>query len=366
MKLKGLLVLLGVALIASGVSAAEINFEALPPGTIVTVIDGVGVNGDNPKHPGINHAVVFDSTFMNPIRDADKFSDGDLGTPNELCDPPGPGNPRFPGESDAEAGPEGDFENCTPMGNVLIVGANVTDNTGDGLVDVPNDINETAIGGTKITFTFPADVVMQSIRIIDLDGNRSVCLASWPASCDGGVGMGPDPQAELYDEFDNLLFVAAFDNTDPGNGAKTYSLGDTGGVRKMVVWMQGSGAMDAITYSRRGGTGCTPGFWKNHDGHKKQADEWPAGYQGMLWETQFDCYAPLAGLTLKETIRLKGGGENKVGRHGTAALLNWADPSVSYPYGFEQIKTIVCSGKVGMLVMANELSDECPAKGSED
>ena len=75
------------------------------------------------------------------------------------------------------------------------------------------------------------------------------------------------------------------------------------------------------------GEGCTPGFWKN----PKKYVFWPAAYQpGDLFYPVFGRDA-FPGQTLGETIKLKGGGLNYLGRAATAALLNAASFS-TYPY----------------------------------
>ncbi len=70
-----------------------------------------------------------------------------------------------------------------------------------------------------------------------------------------------------------------------------------------------------------------------------------------IWEEYFAVceYTELDPKYLTETIRLKGGGLNKIGRHGTAALLNALHPLVYYPYGVGEVINMVCSGKMGML-----------------
>ena len=86
------------------------------------------------------------------------------------------------------------------------------------------------------------------------------------------------------------------------------------------------------------GEGFTPGFWRNHD------EAWPAtGFAPS------DIFSAVFGVgpsdTLGEykvgTIWAKGGGENVLLRHGTAALLNAAHPNVDYAYTVAEVIAMV-------------------------
>jgi hypothetical protein len=77
-----------------------------------------------------------------------------------------------------------------------------------------------------------------------------------------------------------------------------------------------------------GEEGCTPGYWRNHheswDGYAP-ADE----FFSVFVVTNM---RGLAGdLTLGDAVELGGGGFNKLARSAVAALLNAANPEVSYP-----------------------------------
>ena len=80
-----------------------------------------------------------------------------------------------------------------------------------------------------------------------------------------------------------------------------------------------------------GGEGCTPGYWKNHTGLKSQTNQWPpTGFgQGDSFDATFGVSSSFGG-TLLEALNRGGGGENALGRHAVAALLNAAHPGVSY------------------------------------
>lgn len=103
-----------------------------------------------------------------------------------------------------------------------------------------------------------------------------------------------------------------------------------------------------------GGEGCTPGFWKNH------LDLWPA--TGFSTDDDFDTvfgtnlFDP--DITLGEAIEARGGGINKLARHGTAALLSAAHPDVDYPLTVSDVISAVQAGDSDVLANANELG--CP------
>jgi hypothetical protein len=72
--------------------------------------------------------------------------------------------------------------------------------------------------------------------------------------------------------------------------------------------------------------GCTPGFWKQ----PQHFLVWPAPYTpNMLFSQVFEDAFP--DLTLLQVLWLQGGGLEALGRHTVAALLNAADPDVTYP-----------------------------------
>jgi hypothetical protein len=105
-----------------------------------------------------------------------------------------------------------------------------------------------------------------------------------------------------------------------------------------------------------GGEGCTPGYWKNH------LSAWAAtGFNPADdFDTTFgvDLFSP--DITLQQAVRAKGGGVKKLARHGTAALLSAAHPSVNYPYTISEVIALVQSGDSDSLGDANELGCSIP------
>jgi len=100
--------------------------------------------------------------------------------------------------------------------------------------------------------------------------------------------------------------------------------------------------------------GCSPGYWKNH------LDVW--GPTGHSLDDDFDAtfgvdlFEP--GITLGEAIRRRGGAENKLARHGTAALLSAAHPDVAYPLSVGEVIGFVQTDAADILEANNELG--CP------
>jgi hypothetical protein len=105
-----------------------------------------------------------------------------------------------------------------------------------------------------------------------------------------------------------------------------------------------------------GGEGCTPGYWKNH------LEDWPpTGLDpGDDFDATFgvDLFTP--DITLEQAVNAKGGGVNKLARHGTAALLSALHPAVDYPFSDAEVIDFVQAGDAGPLVAANELGCDIP------
>lgn len=107
-----------------------------------------------------------------------------------------------------------------------------------------------------------------------------------------------------------------------------------------------------------GSDACTPGYWRTH------FDRWPEGYlPSDDFDTVFgtDYFDP--DITLGMAIWARGGGLNKLARHGTAALLNAAHGSVDYPYSVAEVIAMVQAGEADMLADTNDELD-CPLEGT--
>lgn len=187
----------------------QCNGAAFQPGQIVGTVCAagdnrpIGVVGVNPVRPATpNEAIIFDSASPSAV-------DPDLVV--------------------------------TGQNNILIVADNLTDlnnnQTGmpppDGLVDVPNDANQSNM---SMTFDFSAfgSVTMNSIVLIDIDAGQD------------------NRRIDLFDSLVSVTPIATFDANDiplTGNdGLETIMLGMTMNVVRMEVRLGGSGAVDDINF----------------------------------------------------------------------------------------------------------------------
>jgi hypothetical protein len=96
-------------------------------------------------------------------------------------------------------------------------------------------------------------------------------------------------------------------------------------------------AFASVIIEEGGGEGCTPGYWKQ----RQHFFAWePTGYdQSDRYETVFgiDGY----NRSLLRALKNGGGGKRALGRHSVAALLNSANPNVSYLYSTAEVIAMV-------------------------
>jgi len=92
------------------------------------------------------------------------------------------------------------------------------------------------------------------------------------------------------------------------------------------------------------GEGCTPGYWKNHDGSGPQANAWvgysPAATVGSVFSLIYS--APYASTSLADALNFGGGSgvdgaKRNLLRAAVAALLNAAHPDVDYELTTAQV-----------------------------
>jgi hypothetical protein len=100
------------------------------------------------------------------------------------------------------------------------------------------------------------------------------------------------------------------------------------------------------------GEGCTPGYWKQEH-----------HYDSWMIHAPSDSFSGVFGVdlgyaTLGLALRAKGGGDGKLARHGTAALLSAAQSGVDYPFTVAEVIALVVEGNAEALVRANEQA--CP------
>lgn len=302
---------LGPALAMGTIGAAQaevINFEGFEAGAVLDVVVGdegsgpIGVEGINPALAG-NTAIVFDSNCPG----ACSGNDVDLGTPNMDFGGPGEGPGGIAGAT---------FPNDTAQNNILIVAEDLEDsNPADGIIDDPDDAN---VNGASLSFDFSAlgTVTIESITLIDVEQVENAASVSF------------------FDALDNPIGAPIGLPQTGNNGlADDVPLGPTAGVVRMVVAINGSGAIDDIVFTpeERGGEGCTPGYWKQ----RHHFDSWSTYHPTDQFSDVFEDAFP--GMTLHQVLRQGGGGLKALGRHTVAGLLNAASPDTSYDMSVAEV-----------------------------
>ncbi|NOT29333.1 MAG: hypothetical protein HOP15_02660 [Planctomycetes bacterium] len=200
-----------------------ISFEGFPAGAILSSVfttagsGPVAIRGYNP-FIGLdtNAALIFDSSFPTG-------GDFDLGTPHVSFGGPGIG----PG---GRAGP---FQNDEPQGKILIIGENLNDWEGDGLVNSPDDLNAAASPNATLLFDFAAvgSVTILGITIIDVEASEQPPIITYFDSTGATLGTAIVPATG-------------------DNGVAEVDLGGVTGVSQMLINMRGSGAVDDLLLRR--------------------------------------------------------------------------------------------------------------------
>ena len=186
---------------------------------------------------------------------------------------------------------------------------------GDGTVDRPDKIEITVGATTDTFFNNIAGAAGPEFDYLDL-------LVSIPAGA-------------------NALTVQLF-SEDDGAGGLTES-------PDSLSWM--TAALSVPVTEREG---CTPGYWKQ-DQH---FDSWVGYNPSQLFSDVFGCSITIKwsesgkpqevlNPTLLQALEAKGGEESALARHAVAALLNAANPNVSYPKTAAGIITMVCNALSG-------------------
>lgn len=212
-----------------------IDFNSVPAGTVVAgAAPGGGFVPGNTFFPeftltatnnggGPNSLLIFDST-------APTGGDWDLGSPNTLCSGGGPGTgaggqPGMPGE------------NCSDLGNLMIVAANVNDTSpANGLVDQPND----EPNGGIMDFDFTTPVHILSAAFLDLDDGEYANITFYYQNNLAGTKYVPGIGDNSYQEIDLSLYEV---------------------IDRMEIEFASSGALASLNYSRTTATESTS--WGN-------------------------------------------------------------------------------------------------------
>jgi len=170
-----------------------------PPGTVVGAVN---------LSAGPNAAIIFDTNMPSA-------TDLDLAAP---FDSP---NPALP-------------DNYYP-GNVLIIQELNDCNFVTGFCTLPDDEGSSPAG--EFEFLFNAVVTLESLDFFDIEFNEN--------------NNDPDSEIHLFDINDNEILPGAFyvPNTNGDNMWNQLDFGSVAGVKRMVVEMNGSGAIDNLTFS---------------------------------------------------------------------------------------------------------------------
>ena len=82
--------------------------------------------------------------------------------------------------------------------------------------------------------------------------------------------------------------------------------------------------------------GCTPGYWRQQQHFGNWSYALDASFDSTFGVNLFD-----PDITLLEAVQLGGGGVEALARHAVAALLNAANPNVTYPYSVSDVISMV-------------------------
>ena len=80
--------------------------------------------------------------------------------------------------------------------------------------------------------------------------------------------------------------------------------------------------------------GCTPGYWKQPQHESSWVNNWPT-------QTFSEVFGVGGEKTLFDALETGGGGEEALGRHAVAALLNASNLDVGYLYTVDEVIAIV-------------------------
>ena len=226
-----------------------------------------------------NTAVIFDSAVPSTIPPNNNFGDPDLGSPNDQCNPAGPGV-----SAGNVAGPGSPGANCTPVGNMLVIAENTVDNfdnsqinlnTGggsgapDGLIDWPDD---EADGGT-ITLTFeeesnpgvPIAVAVNFFELLDIEAEEA-----------DGLTMTFFSDVSCTNQIAQETATGFGDNT-----FEQFEFNVTG-VQCMTIFFPGSGAIPRIVVSETDGLAALGDYvWVDSNRNGIQDDGVDSGVNGV-------------------------------------------------------------------------------------
>ncbi len=169
-----------------------------PPGSNVAAVNLSG---------GPDVAIIFDTGAP---------TGGDL----DLAAPFTSANPNFPDPYDP--------------GNVLIIQETNNCDLNTGFCEIPDDEGSSPAG--EIEFVFASPITLLSIDFFDIEFNED--------------NDDPDSEIRLFDENDDEILAGLFfvPNTGGDNMWDQLNFGAVSGVKRLVIELNGSGAIDNVTY----------------------------------------------------------------------------------------------------------------------
>jgi cysteine-rich repeat protein len=209
-----------------------VEFEDDPAGTISSrALTSSGrpvvIRATNPKlGANVNAALVFDSTCDGVGRCAG--GDSDLGAPNADFGGPGIG---------AGGRKNQPYANTAALGNILIVGEDLRDTDGDGIIDDPDD-QAGVVVMQEFDFSAFAPATVHALTVVDVENaERPAKIEAFDAA---GASIGSFPIPATGD-----------------NGVATIDLGGVSDVWKLIVTLRGSSAIAEIALGCGDGGGTT-------------------------------------------------------------------------------------------------------------
>jgi hypothetical protein len=228
----------------------------------------------------------------------------------------------------------------------------------------------------KRTFSFP-------VATSERDAELTMFFASVAGTASGGdfrpstvrVWVGGAPPIEIINRLDsvdgeewdtlNVEFEVPAGVTQVEVQAFSEDIDNTGNNPASFKWLA---AALSVPDERGGGQGCTPGYWKQ----EHHFADWTAPYEtDDLFSDHFDDAFP--GSTLVEVADGNGGGLIALGRHTVAAVLNAANPEVSYDFTPQEVidafNAVYPGSKGDYETLKNQLEDfneqGCPLNNSD-
>ncbi|MFN0010038.1 MAG: SdrD B-like domain-containing protein [Phycisphaerales bacterium] len=141
---------------------------------------------------------------------------------------------------------------------------------------------------------------------------------------DGKDTIGTPGGSTSNDRFSNIMLPFAFDGVQNNFG-------------EVLAFIDLEKYVNSV--AAQGGEGLTPGYWKQ----SHHFDDWFTYTQNQNYNAVFGLSAAQedASLTLLGALGRGGGGNQALGRHAVAALLNAAHPNVEYAYSTAAIIALV-------------------------